>query len=371
MKKSLYILFLFYNLLFGNDYEFSFDELEEIELKSYEYSAYLKTEHKYQILNKSSPKYPSKNKNSMETYKTQGYLNLKYFKDDFTLNTDFIVSYENIDKEEQDDFTANQLFLNYNYDDNHQLTLGKNTPKWGKGYYFNPIAFIDRKKDPVDPEANREGFTSINYKYNKALNSSLQNISFDLFYFKTTKEFNEELYSEDSNILAFKTYLLYKDIDIDLAYYYNDKTSNKFGIDLSTNIQTNFEIHAEFAKADNREYSYLLGLKYLTNNELTILSEYYYQNKEQSKVSSFWDNRYFINKFTQKEPLDILYLNLYYKNTLNIDDHSYQNRLGIIYTGIKNLNIDFSISKHKGKLTSEFGSKLVDSLTWLSLKYSF
>ena len=32
---------------------------------------------------------------------------------------------------------------------------------------------------------------------------------------------------------------------------------------------------------------------------------------------------------------------------------------------------NFSISKYTGKQNSEFGSKLVDSFTWMSLTYSF
>jgi hypothetical protein len=168
-----------------------------------------------------------------------------------------------------------------------------------------------------------------------------------------------------------KTYFLYKDTDIDFVYLYNDKLSNKLGVDFSTNLQTNFEIHGEYTKSDNGLYSYLLGLKYLTDFELTIISEYFYQNKELQKNQSFWDNRYMINKITQKEPFDILYFSLYYKNSYNLDDNSQQNNLGIIYTKIKNLTIDFSVGKNSGKNNSEFGSKLVNTFSWLQLKYNF
>ena len=158
---------------------------------------------------------------------------------------------------------------------------------------------------------------------------------------------------------------------MDFAYFYSDKDSNKYGFDFSTNLKTNFEIHGELAKSDKNEYSYLLGIKYLTQTELTIISEYFYRNEEQKRDSSFWDNRYFINKFTQKEPLDFLYLNLYYKNSLNLDDKSNQNNLGFIYSGIKNIEIDFSISKLFGDNNSEFGSKLVDRFSWMQVKYNF
>ncbi len=371
MKKTFLCLFIFSNFIYANEYEFNFDDLKEVETKSYEYSGYLKAEHKYQVLNADSSKYPSKNKYDMQSYFSSALLDFKYFKDDFIFTTEFMAYYENIDKQESDSFSLNEAFINYKYNSNHQINLGKKTANWGKGYFFNPIAFIDRKKDPNDPELTKEGFTQINYKYNKVYKSSLQNFSFDISYLKTNEDINEDLYEGNSNILALKAYFLYKDIDIDLAYFYSDEASNKYAFDFSTNLETNFEIHGEFAIDDSDDYSYLLGIKYLTESELTIISEYFYRNNQLSKDSSFWDKKYFINKFTQKEPYDFLYSSIYYKNSLNLQDNSHQNSLGIIYTGFKNFEIDFSISKFFGDETSEFGSKLVDRFSWLKVKYNF
>ena len=38
------------------------------------------------------------------------------------------------------------------------IDIGKKTFKWGKGYAWNPAAFIDRPKNPDDPELSLEGF---------------------------------------------------------------------------------------------------------------------------------------------------------------------------------------------------------------------
>jgi len=371
MKKLVFSTLVFSSFLFAEDFSFDMDELDKMEVKSYEYSGYIKAEQKHQVLNESSVMYKKKDKSSMDTYIGEAFLNYKYYKDDFTFSTDIVARYENLDKEESDTYTLNQAVLSYKYDENNKVEIGKKTAKWGKGYYFNPIGFIDRKKNPSEPEASREGYTQVNYKYNKVLNGDLQNISFDVVYLKTSEDFNEDLYSKDSNALAFKTYMLYRDIDIDLAYYYNDEVSNKLGIDFSTNLDVNFEIHAEYAKSSNDEDSYLAGLKYITNTELTIISEYFYQDTEQEKTTPFWDNQYMINSFTQKELFDILYFNMYYKNTLNVDDKSFLNKLGITYSGIKNIDIDFSVSKYDGDDTSEFGGKLVDKFSWIQMKYSF
>ncbi len=362
MKKSYCLLSLIVSFSFANDYEFSFDELETMETKSYEYSGYIQGEYKYQSLDEGS----------QNSYLGELFFNYKYFVEDYSFYIDLLGNYENINHKEDFEALINQGFLNYKYNENHQIYIGKKTPKWGKGYYVNPLAFIDRKKDPNDPEGSREGFSQINYQYNKVFNSTLNNISFDMVYLKTTKDVNDYFYNgEDSDILALKTYFLYNDIDIDLVYLYSSKDEDKFGFDFSTNLQSNFEIHGEYGRFDNGYYSYLLGLKYLTENDLTILSEFYYQNETQSNNTAFWDKRYFINSFTQKEPLDILYTSIYYKNILNIDDNSHQNRAGFIYTGIKNLDIDFSFTKNIGNKISEYGKKPVNENYWLSLKYSF
>ena len=34
------------------------------------------------------------------------------------------------------------------------VDIGKKTMKWGKGYAWNPVAFLDRPKDPDDPALN-------------------------------------------------------------------------------------------------------------------------------------------------------------------------------------------------------------------------
>lgn len=138
MKKQLFTRVFLVTLSLSisslaDEYGFSMDELDTIETKSYEFSGYIKGDYKYQILNESSASYPSKNKYSQDTYLGELFLSYKYFKDSYTFNIDAMANYENIDKEEEDTYTLNQAFLNYKIDSNHQLNIGKKTPKWGKG----------------------------------------------------------------------------------------------------------------------------------------------------------------------------------------------------------------------------------------------
>lgn len=370
-KKDFFLIFFFLffsSIVYGEDYGFSMDEFETIETKPYEFGGYLKADYKYQSLNKDSKLYK---KAYQKIYSSELFLNYSYFKENFSFELEENLDYENIDSKEDYKSTLNQVFTNYKFNQNHQINIGKISPKWGKGYYFNPVAFVDRKKDPNDPEASREGFVQVNHKYNKVYNGDIQNLSFDTLVLKTTKDINEDLYKGDSNIAAFKLYMLYRDIDIDFIYSYSNKDTNKAGVDFSTNLDTNFEIHGEYARYDNGYFSYLFGLKYLTQNDLTIISEYFYQNSLQNKTTSFWDKQYFINSFTQKEPFDILYFNIYFKNMLNLEDNSFQNKGGLVYNKIKNLELEFSLAKNYGDKTSEFGSKFVERTAWIELKYSF
>jgi hypothetical protein len=362
MKKIFLGSLALSSFICASEYGFSMDELESIETKPYEYSGYIKGDIKQQNL---------KNDDSINIYGAEAFLNFQYFKGDYSFYFDGLSTYEKKDEVSNDESNINQLYLNFKYNDNHQVYGGKKTPKWGKGYYANPIAFLDKKKDPNDPEASREGYTQLNYKYNKVYKGDVQNITLDVIYLQTSKDINKELYSGDSNIVAFKSYFLYKDIDIDIAYVYSDKDTNKYGIDFSTNLETNFEIHGEYTEFDNGYSSYLLGLKYLTEKDLTILSEYFFQNETQDITTSLWNKKYFINSLTQKEPFEILYYSVYFKNMYNIDDKSMQNKLGVLYTGVTNLDMDLSYTKNSGDDTSEFGSKMAEDLYWVSLKYSF
>ena len=344
---------------FADDYSF---DMDEIEVKTYEYSGYLKAEHKYQ---------KTKDDDTLNNTFGEAQLSFKYFKDDYSLNSEFQINHSNINDEEKNIYTINQLFLNYKVSSNNSFNLGKKSLKWGKGYFFNPVAFLDRKKDPNNPEASKEGYIFANYKYNKSYNSDLKNFSLDVIYMPTSDNTNKDYYDQTSKNIALKSYFLYFDTDIDIIYSYSDKQKDKIGIDFSKNIETNFEIHGEFAKECGGYNSSLIGIKYLTADDLTITSEYFYQSEQLNTTTPFYDNKYFINKFSQKEPFEIVYSSIYYKNSLNIKDDSFQNSLGAVYSFKNNLTLDISYTKNSGDENSEFGKKSVSDTIWSKVVWYF
>lgn len=357
--QIIIVLVLFIGFIFADDYSFNMDE---IEVKTYEYNGYLKAEQKNQ-----------KTKNN--TYQNSSFgevqLNFKYFKKNYTLNTQLQLNHKNINNSEKNNYTTNQLFLNYKATSNHSVAFGKKSLKWGKGYFFNPVAFLDRKKDPNNPESSREGYILSNYKYNKSYNGDLKNFSLDIVAMPISQNINDDFSNQSSTNIALKSYFLYFDTDIDIIYFYNDRLKDKIGIDFSKNLETNFEIHAETAKEFDGYTSYLIGFKYLTTFELTITSEYFYRSIQLIKSEPFYDHRYFINKFSLKEPFSIVYSSIYYKNSLNTKDNSFQNSLGGIYNFKNNITIDISYNQNKGDSLSEFGSKQIEDTIYSKVIWYF
>lgn len=372
---KLLILTLFSVLLISDEYDFDMSTLKP---KHYEYSGYLRIDNKVQKLNTDDEKY----QNNLHL---EALFDFLYHHDSLTFKTSLMATYDYIkDKQEESDLPVNELYIDAKLNTNHKVLVGKESLKWGKGYYFNPVAFFDRPKDPTQPTLTREGFILAKYSYNKSFSGDLKNLSFDFVYLPSTNDINEDYTrlatnNEDANNLAMRLYLLYFDTDIDFIYNYSDTANDKIGIDFSKNIQVNFEVHGEFAKIIDDGHSYLLGVRYLSNFELTIISEYTYKSngltKEEIETSSstlpFLAKDYWVTLVSQKEPFDWLYSTIYYKNMMNIQDSSQQNKLGVSYSFKNNIDMDLSYNKNSGDKLSEFGKKQVTDFIWLQASWKY
>jgi hypothetical protein len=348
--------------------EYDFD-MEAIEIVPYKYSGYIKAENKYQYTNSDSTKYS--NDNNLVANYLELDLKYEYIKDKYKLKYELIATHNSINHVEQNRYSNSTLLINYKPNSNHSIDIGKKSLNWGKGYFANPVAFLDKTKDPNNPEASREGYNLIDYTYNKALSGNLKNYTQDIVIMQKRDTINSEYDGVDDTLIAIKSYILYYDTDIDLIYLYSKNSDDKIGIDISKNLLTNLEIHAEYAKIDSDRYSTLIGLKYLTEKELTITSEYMYKNHTLQATEPLYNRKYIVNKLNQKEPLDILYSSIYYKNMLNLEDKSHNNSIGFVYSFVNNIELDISYNKNIGTKYSEYGSKLVDSSIWTQLKWSY
>jgi len=303
--------------------------------------------------------------------------------------------------------------------------FGKQTLLWGKGYAFNPVAFVSRPKDPDDPELALEGFITASADYIKSFDGPLKTFSVTPVIFPVYEHINGDFGKINRLNFAGKLYFLFYDTDIDLIGLTGGSKTNRFGIDFSRNITTNFEIHGEFAYINNQTKkviysqgnisgskfdakSYLLGIRYLTASDATFIFEYYrngtgFTHLEMKDYFSFIDKGYdlFLSKgndsllkkaasvtegnygrsnpmknylylrISQKEPFNILYFTPAITGIMNLSDRSLSLSPELLYTGITNLELRLKATGWFGQRGSEYGEKPNDYRVELRVRYYF
>ncbi|MDO9043618.1 MAG: hypothetical protein Q7U64_14960 [Desulfocapsaceae bacterium] len=292
------------------------------------------------------------------------------------------------------------------------LDAGKKTFKWGKGYAWNPVGFIDRPKDPNNPEDAMEGYIGTGLDLVKSYDGPLQTVALTTVALPVWQEVNEDFGARDNLNLAAKLYLLYLDTDIDLVGFTGNSRSTRYGVDFSRNLATNFEIHGELAHIpkqrqivcdaltglslprERSDTSYLLGLRYLTENDMTTIVEFYhnddgYTEAEQEDFFRLIDRGYaaylsngdssllhqasrigqsgylapqsgrdyLYTRITWKEPYDILYFTPGVTAIVNTDDQSFSVSPETVYTGFTNWELRLRFSWLQGQIYSEYGEK--------------
>jgi len=303
--------------------------------------------------------------------------------------------------------------------------IGKRSYRWGKGYAWNPTGFINRTKDPNNPEEALEGFSTAELDVIKSFAGPLQTVALTTALLPVWQGVNEDFGEKDHVNLAAKLYFLYRDTDIDLICYTGNSRTSRYGLDFSRNLATNFEVHGELAYTADRQkivlqqdgavladggeaFSYLAGLRYLTENDLTSILEYYHNDEgyteeemdlfyqlavdgEGQLLASGMDallgrarnlslrgygrpqpgRNYLYAKFTQQEPFDILYVTPGLIAIVNIDDKSCSISPEVVYSGFTNWELRLRFTALVGDAFSEYGEKLNNSKLELRLRCFF
>ena len=336
-------------------------------------------------------------------------------------NTDYKKSYLGEDQET----TIYEGFLSLKPSSSLTIDMGKKMLKWGKGYAWNPVAFVDRPKNPDDPELSLEGFIVAAADYIKSLEGPLKTISITPVLIPVYEDINDTFGEVDKINLAGKLYLLFYDTDMDVILLSGGSKTARYGMDFSRNITTNFEIHGEFAVIEDyrkrfidsdgnlfeKEFdakSYLAGIRFLTERETTYILEYYrngtgFTTDEMRDYFSFintaYDSylasgsdmllkkglkitegnygrinparEYLYLRISQKEPLDILYFTPSITGISNIADQSFSLSPELLYTGITNLELRMKASLITGERLSEYGEKQNDYRVEIRARYYF
>jgi hypothetical protein len=338
----------------------------------------------------------------------------------------------NTDYQQSDVVTATsktrpyQAYLSLKPSSSLTIDTGKKTSKWGKGYAWNPAAFVDRPKDPDDPELALEGYEVASADYIKSFASGpLKTFSFTPVILPAYGEINDDFGETHHLNVAAKAYFLLYDTDIDFMFLTGGSKTPRYGFDFSRNIGTNLEVHGEFAlitefkktlidangNSSQKTYdavNYVLGVRYLSTLNTTYIFEYYNQGtgfstEEMSDYFSFIDKGYnaFLTsgdtralakartvtqgnygRFTpetdylylrvsQQEPLDILYFTPALTWIYNLSDRSFSLTPELLYAPITNLELRLRTGVLVGAKDSEFGEKQNDYRIELRIRYYF
>lgn len=329
------------------------------------------------------------------------------------------------DIESGTDVTIDEGYLSVKPSSIFNISIGKKALKWGKGYAWNPVAFIGRSKNPDDPDLALEGYIMASADYIKSFSGPLQTISVTPVVIPVYEHVNSEFGEQNNTNYACKLYLLLYDTDVDFMFLKGNSNPDRFGADFSGNITPNFEIHGEFAYIDDitkmtvdsagnktettyDAKSYLLGIRYLTESNTTFICEYYrngtgFTGEEMEDFFGLVDNGYnsyvtsndetllkkantitegnygrpnpmrdyMYLRITQKEPFDILYLTPSITCIYNFNDESFSLSPEILYTGITNLELRLKAGFLAGSDNSEFGEKQNDYRIELRARYYF
>ena len=306
-----------------------------------------------------------------------------------------------------------EAYLSVKPSANWTIEAGKKSFLWGKGYAWNPAGFINRPKDPDDPELNLSGFTALGFDYIKSFSGgSLSNLALTALVLPVLGEWENTSLGESGDLNhAVKLYLLWKDTDLDFIYFGGPNQPDSFGFDFAKNLAENFEVHGEAgyrldvarsrldstgktAVSRHNQLSYLLGIRYLNAAETTFIAEYYHNGAgyDEGEVDDFFTYQewafqrwlatenagfmeradratrpyyrqrtfgedYFYLKVTQKEPFDILYFSPWTAVMINLQDLSFNLQPGATYSPITNFEFNFRVGIPLGPTGSEFGEK--------------
>ncbi len=300
--------------------------------------------------------------------------------------------------------------------------VGKQVQRWGKGYAWSPVAFFERPKDPNDPQLSREGYVMVSADAVKSLSGTLAAVGFTPVVLPVSSDLNRDFGMRGHTNVGAKLYLLWDDTDIDLLWAARGSRPERVGLDFSRNFGNQLEVHGEWARtlgATLRDLgaggsvtthtgnadSWLLGARYLTENEITFIAEFYRNGggQDDGQLASFYGlldsafgpagtqalqaqvrslaqsgyartnpgRHYAYLRVAVKDPFDWLYLTPALTTIVNLDDHSFQVTPEVLYTGWQNVELRARAIVLKGRNGSEFGEKPAARRLELALKLYF
>lgn len=427
IKASAAILLALAAMAAAAEEEFKFDA-SEFDKKPYEFAGYIEQKFETLKLRGDSPAY----KLAYPGESAQDWLN----RSTTTLELSGKAHYQSLaaDVRAQASYQGDNLVNTTNYGQIMEgglrwslgpelsFDLGKRVQRWGKGYAWSPVGFIERPKDPSDPTASREGFVMASGEWTRSFSGPISSLNFTGMVVPTNDNLNVDFGKEQDLNPAAKLYLLAYDTDIDLMWRGKGAKPEAFGFDFSRNLTPALEVHGEWARTLNAPRntvsaagvtssslvnfnSYLLGMRYITLSEITWIAEYYRNgagysadqlddyyafldratasnasptltNKARSVAQSGYGKSnpgtdYLYLKASVSEPLGWLYSSSSIAAITNLKDGSWQIQPEVAYTGFANWELRARAIFFGGQPDAEFTTKTSSARVEAYARYFF
>jgi hypothetical protein len=421
---AVVVLFFLPTSGFAQDYQF---DVQQYEKKPFEYSGDLELNpilgepdqdsrlYRLRFLNRSD-------ENVIEDYDLELDLEGTYRQDPFKLVGEFQLAqrYDEL-RNWEDDNSVFELYGRYQHTDDLHFTAGRRTYKWGTGYVWNPVSFAGRQKDVNDVTEALKGYESLGVHWTKTYpESKLSTIKADVLYLPVREDINDNFLPGRTNSLISRLHVLYNEIDLSGYLMLNDDSRTRIGADFAYNIESQWEIHGEIAHRRNQvtqfvdstgslrsqisdHTNYLLGTRYLTQEETTFILEYFHKGSAftQQQTNNFYDsidsvlasptpasirqNRQFAKLYNQQiqmqdnlylrvyhpEPYDILYFTPGFFAIRNLEDDSMNLTLDAKYTRYESLEFHMLYAHLFGDSGTQYGEKIIDDRLELRVRYYF
>jgi hypothetical protein len=305
------------------------------------------------------------------------------------------------------------------------VDAGKKTLKWGKGYIFNPAAFLDRPKSPDDPALALEGFTVVSADYIRTFAGPLQVLSVTPVLLPVFGDLNRSFGASGYLNAAGKLYLLLFDSDIDVMFLTGGSRAGRVGFDFSRNLRSNLEVHGEWTRVPDNvtavlapagalvsqeqpATSLVVGVRYLTTDNTTYIVDYFRNGTgyAQEGMETYFDviargyeswtedgdsrmlalaeqasragygrmnamRNYLYGRVNQPDALGALYLALGASAIVNVDDGSFTLLPELQYKPTENLELRWLGNIQRGGARTEFGEKQRNVRMELRARYYF
>lgn len=311
--------------------------------------------------------------------------------------------------------------LRWALDTHWSLDAGKRVQRWGKGYAWSPVGFVERPKDANDPQLAREGYTMLGAEWvrsfggaDEPLGGALAALSVTALLLPTHGGLNPDIGAAGHGNPALKLSALVVDTDIDLIWAGAGSRPARLGLDFSRNFGTQLELHGEWARVSGATRpllqtggalvpqrldatSWLLGARYITEREVTWVAELYRNGSGYTadQYGAFVEaaesagaarvaalaatpyarpnpgRDYAYLRVSGKEPFDWLYVAPAITAIVNLRDHSFSLTPELAYTGIDNVELRARWIVLHGSDRSEFGARPIRSRLEAYARWAF